>query len=102
MQSEQHVIYRLIADWGKEAQANPQERSTWRSGVRSARRAASQLPGSGPTDVDDACRLIKNLIMIMICKIYLFEPTFWFPCKHCGSRLAMGVRGVSSYFMLIF
>ena len=32
----------------------PQERSTWRSGVRSAMRAASQLPGKGPTDVDDA------------------------------------------------
>ena len=28
--------------------------STWRSGVRSAMRAASQLPGKGPTDVDDA------------------------------------------------
>ena len=33
---------------------HPQERSTWRSGVRSAMRAASQLPGRGPTDVDDA------------------------------------------------
>ena len=32
----------------------PQERSTWRSGVRSAMRAACQLPGKGPTDVDDA------------------------------------------------
>ena len=32
---------------------DPQERSTWRSGVRSMR-AASQLPGKGPTDVDDA------------------------------------------------
>ena len=31
-----------------------QERSTWRSGVRSAMYAASQLPGKGPTDVDDA------------------------------------------------
>ena len=31
-----------------------QERSTWRSGVRSAMRAASQLPGREPTDVDDA------------------------------------------------
>ena len=31
-----------------------QERSTWRSGVRSAMRAASQLPGRGPSDVDDA------------------------------------------------
>ena len=27
---------------------DPQERSTWRSGVRSAMRAASQLPGRGP------------------------------------------------------
>ena len=31
-----------------------QERSTWRSGVRSAMCAASQLPGRGPTDVYDA------------------------------------------------
>ena len=31
---------------------DPQERSTWRSCVRSALHAASQLPG-GPTDVDD-------------------------------------------------
>ena len=33
---------------------DPQERSTWRSGVRSAMPAVSQLPGRGPTDVDDA------------------------------------------------
>ena len=33
---------------------DPQERHAWRSGVRSAMRAASQLPGKGPTDVDDA------------------------------------------------
>ena len=33
---------------------DPQKRSTWRSGVRSAMHAASQLPGKGPTDVDDA------------------------------------------------
>ena len=32
---------------------DPQERRTWRSGVRSAMRAASQLPGKGPTDVDN-------------------------------------------------
>ena len=31
-----------------------QERNTWRSGVRSAMSAASQLSGRGPTDVDDA------------------------------------------------
>ena len=33
---------------------DPQDRSTWRSGVRSAMRVASQLHGMGPTDVDDA------------------------------------------------
>ena len=33
---------------------DPQERSTWRSSVRSAMCAASQLPEKGPTDVDDA------------------------------------------------
>ena len=33
---------------------DPQERSTWRPGVRSAMCAASQLAGKGPTDVDDA------------------------------------------------
>ena len=33
---------------------DPQERSTWRSGVRSAMCVASQLPGKGPTDVDNA------------------------------------------------
>ena len=31
-----------------------QERSTWRSGVRFAMHVASQLPGRGSTDVDDA------------------------------------------------
>ena len=31
-----------------------QERSTWRSGVRSAMRAAIQLPGRRPTELDDA------------------------------------------------
>ena len=33
---------------------NPHDRRTWRSGVRSAIRAASQLSGRGPTDVDVA------------------------------------------------
>ena len=31
---------------------DPHDRDTWRSGVRSAMRAASQLPGRGPTVVD--------------------------------------------------
>ena len=33
---------------------DPHDRHTWRSGVRSATCAASQLPGRGPTDVDFA------------------------------------------------
>ena len=33
---------------------NPHDRCTWRSGVRSAMHAASQLSGRGPTDVDIA------------------------------------------------
>ena len=33
---------------------NHHDRCTWRSGVRSAMRAASQLSGRGPTDEDDA------------------------------------------------
>ena len=39
-------------EW-KLATVDPQERSTWRSGVRYAIQAARQLPGRGPTDVDD-------------------------------------------------
>ena len=41
------------SEW-KLTTVDPQERSTWRSGARSAMGAASQLPGRGPTDVDDA------------------------------------------------
>ena len=33
---------------------DPHDRDTWRSGVRSAMRAASQLPGKGPAVVDMA------------------------------------------------
>ena len=33
---------------------DPHDRDTWRSGVRSAMCAASQLPGRGPTIVDMA------------------------------------------------
>ena len=72
-QSAQHVIYRLMAGgWGggrggagrpkltwkklterdcrewKLTTVDPQERGTWRSGVRSAMPAASQLPGKDP------------------------------------------------------
>ena len=65
------LIIVCVQAGGREAQANmeetdgdcrewkltkvdPQERNTWRSGVRSAMCPASQLPGKGPTDVDDA------------------------------------------------
>ena len=40
-------------EW-KLMKVDPQERSTWRPGVRSAMCAASQLPGKGTTEVDDA------------------------------------------------
>ena len=40
------------SEW-KLRKVNHQE-STWRLGARSAMSAASQLPGRGPTDVDDA------------------------------------------------
>ena len=45
---------------------DPHDRDTWRSGVRSAMRAASQLPGYGPF----TCTLIKNPMMIMMMKHY--------------------------------
>ena len=40
-------------DW-KLSAIDPHDRHTWRSGVRSAMRATSQLPGRGSTDVDIA------------------------------------------------
>ena len=39
---------------------DPQDGDIWRSGVRSALHAASQLPGRGPTDVDIALYLHVN------------------------------------------
>ena len=35
-------------------EVEPCDRDVWRSSVRSAIHAASQLPGKKPTDVDDA------------------------------------------------
>ena len=40
-------------EW-KFAEVEPSDRDVWRSNVRSAMRADGQLPGGGPTDVDDA------------------------------------------------
>ena len=42
---------RARREW-KLSAINPHDRDTWRSGVRSAMRAASQLLGRGPTVVD--------------------------------------------------
>ena len=47
------LIEKDCREW-KLATIDPQERSTWRLGVISAKRAASQLPGKGPADVGDA------------------------------------------------
>ena len=47
------LIERDCSEW-KLTKVDPQERSTWRSGVRSAMRAASHLTGKGPTEVEDA------------------------------------------------
>ena len=45
------LIERDCREW-KLLAINPHERHTWRSGVRSAMCAASQLSGREPTDVD--------------------------------------------------
>ena len=65
VQSKQSLTYRLMETWEaqddmetadcrdcrewKLSAINPHDRHTWRSGVRSAMRAASQLSGRGPT-----------------------------------------------------
>ena len=73
VQSRQPLTYRLMESVGlggprstwkqlterdrrewKLSAIDPHDRDTWRSGVRSAMRAASQLPGRGPTVVDMA------------------------------------------------
>ena len=66
VQSRQPFTYRLrpkmtwkqlterdYREW-KLSAINPHDRNMWRSGVRSAMRAASQLSGRGPTDMDVA------------------------------------------------
>ena len=47
------LIERDCREW-KLSATDPYVRHTWRSGVRSAMRAASHLPGRGPTDMDVA------------------------------------------------
>ena len=48
-------------EW-KVTMVDSKERSTWRSGVRSAMQAASQLPGRGPTNMDASAPACKSKI----------------------------------------
>ena len=51
------MTWRTLTERDREWKLNkvdPSDRDVWRSKVRSAMRAASQLPGGEPTDVDDA------------------------------------------------
>ena len=51
--TRKQLTERDCREW-KLSAINPHDRRTWRTGVRSAMRAASQLPGRRPTDVDVA------------------------------------------------
>ena len=67
---------------------DPHDRHAWKSGVRSAKHAASQLPGRGPTDVDvapvPAC--LSNSYddddtYLPICWLFYFTPpSFYIKC----------------------
>ena len=52
------MTWKQLTEWDcrewKLSAINPHDRRTWRSGVRSAMRAARQLSGRGPADVDVA------------------------------------------------
>ena len=51
--TRKQLTERDCREW-KLSAIDPHDRDTWRSGVRSAMHAASQLPGRGPTVVDIA------------------------------------------------
>ena len=73
-QSAKHFVSSLSGLAWKLTTVDPQERSTWRSGVRSAMRAASHLPGKGPTDVDQKHVNQKSdydIMMMMMACIFL-------------------------------
>ena len=66
---------RGIAESGSSLTAiDPHDRDTWRSGVRSAMRAASQLPGRGPTVVDMAPIPARSS---KIWWWWWWRPSFW-------------------------
>ena len=55
----QQLTERDCREW-KMSAIEPHDRHTWRSGMRSAMHAASQLPVRGPTDVDVPLYLLIN------------------------------------------
>ena len=78
-------------EW-KLAAIDPHDRDTWRSAVRSPMRAASQLPGRGPTVVDRApytCMLIKNPMMMMIMIL-----------RHCCRSMADSFRSLKIWWSM--
>ena len=76
-------------EW-KLSAVDPHDRHTWRSGVRSAMRAANQLPGRGPLIY---CTLIKNddddmmMVMMMVVMILRMLIGFYIDARcletHC-------------------
>ena len=74
---------------------DPHNRDTWRSGVRSDMRAASQLPGRGPTVVGTCgygpctCTLIK-LMMMMMMTLFInfleFDYIYFFVTQQKGQK----------------
>ena len=75
---------------------DPQERSTWRSGVRFAMPAASQLPGRGPTDVDDLHLYVNQKFdydMMMNCNIAQI-PLSWIWTRDNFPRLVQMIASV--------
>ena len=81
------LIERDCREW-KLLAIDPHDRHAWKSDVRSAKHAASQLPGRGPTDVDvaplPAC--LSNSYddddtYLSICWLFYFTPpSFYIKC----------------------
>ena len=105
VQSRQPLIYRLMEgvrlggprltwnqlterdrrEW-KLSAINPHDSDTWRSGVNSAMRAASQLPGRGAHCCGYGpctCTLIKNpMLLMMMMMLLLHYSIFWDEVKN--------------------
>ena len=70
----QQLTERDCREW-KLLAISPQDRHTWRSGVRSAIHAASQLPGRGPTDGSG-----MNATAVLMSRAEKAEPDTVFFC----------------------